>query len=342
MAVFVLGAGATRGASFVDPIKNACLPPLDTDFYSQLQRIRNKKHEKIIEHVIQDTVDLFGVNFNVTMETVFTTLEHILRMLQTTGESRDFKHDEISKKQLRLMQAIAATLEEALCPEGHKSAECAYHAKLVQLLKPKDEIISFNYDCLIDETLKRSTGQIWNARYGYGFNLGRRGANLSGDGFWMPGSPASRSNGVRLYKLHGSLHFHQKKRDQEKVKLKQRPYTTQFGNLRFTIIPPESNKRYEEGIFKGLWYQAGQALHRASTLVVIGYSFPISDLHATALFRVSTKREALKSLVIVNPDREARRRSRDVLRRGLSNKTKVLVFDTLKEFAAVGRALWDA
>jgi hypothetical protein len=342
MAVFVLGAGATRGASFVDPIRKACLPPLDTDFYSQLQRIRNKKHGKIIEEVIQDTVDLFGVNFNVTMETVFTTLEHILRMVQTTGESRDFKHDQISKKQGRLMQAIAATLEEALCPEGQKGAECAYHAKLVESLKPKDEIISFNYDCLIDETLKRSTGQIWNARCGYGFNLGRGGANLSGDEYWMPESPASKSNSIKLYKLHGSLHFHQEKRDQEKVKLKQRPYTTQFGNLRFTIIPPESNKRYEEGIFKRLWYQAGQALHRASALVVIGYSFPISDLHATALFRVSTKRDELKSLVIVNPDREARRRSRDVLRRGLSNKTKVLVFDTFKEFAAVDRSLWDA
>jgi SIR2-like domain len=342
MAVFVLGAGATRGASFVNPDKNACLPPLDTDFYSQLQRIRNKKHEKIITEVIQDTVDLFGVNFNVTMETVFTTLEHILRMVHTTGESRDFKPDEIRKKQGRLMQAIAATLEEALCPEGHRVSQCCYHAKLVESLKPKDEIISFNYDCMIDETLKGSTGHIWNARYGYGFNLGQRGANLSGDDYWMPESPATKPNTIKHYKLHGSLHFHQKKRDQAKVKLKQRPYTTQHGNLRFTIIPPESNKRYEEGIFKRLWYQAGQALHKASTLVVIGYSFPVSDLHATALFRVSTKREALRSLVIVNPDREARRRSRDVLRRGLSNKTKVLVFDTFKEFAAVDRALWDA
>jgi SIR2-like domain len=342
MAVFVLGAGATRGASFVDPSKNACLPPLDTDFYAQLQRIRTKKHERIIKNVIQDTVDLFGVNFNVTMETVFTTLEHILRMVHTTGESRDFKRDEIGEKQGRLMQSIAATLEEALCPEGYEGTKCAFHAKLVEALKAEDEIISFNYDCLIDETLKRSTRQVWNARYGYGFNLGQRGANLSGDDHWMPKLPANKSSTVKLYKLHGSLHFHQEKRDQEKIKLKRRPYTTQFGNLRFTIIPPESNKRYEEGIFKGLWYRAGQALHRAATLVVIGYSFPTSDLHATALFRVSTKREALRSLVLVNPDREARRRARDVLRRGLSNKTRVLVFDTFKEFAAVDRSLWDA
>jgi hypothetical protein len=150
MAVFVLGAGATRGASFVDPSKNACLPPLDTDFYAQLQRIRTKKHERIIKNVIQDTVDLFGVNFNVTMETVFTTLEHILRMVHTTGESRDFKRDEIGEKQGRLMQSIAATLEEALCPEGYEGTKCVFHAKLVEALKAEDEIISFNYDCLIE------------------------------------------------------------------------------------------------------------------------------------------------------------------------------------------------
>ena len=75
--------------------------------------------------------------------------------------------------------------------------------------------------------------------------------------------------------------------------------------------------------------------------MVVGYSFPLSDSHANALFRVSTRQGGLKSLVIVNPDRDARRRSREILKRGLSGKTKVLVFDTFKEFAAVDRALWD-
>jgi hypothetical protein len=76
MALFVLGAGATRGASFVKPDKNPCLPPLDADFYAQLQRIRNRKHIETVQQVIEDTVELFGVNFQVTMEMVFTTLEH--------------------------------------------------------------------------------------------------------------------------------------------------------------------------------------------------------------------------------------------------------------------------
>src|SRR5262245_30529720 len=112
MTLFVLGAGATRGASFVEPATNPCLPPLDADFYAQLQRIRNPKHRDTVRKVIKDTVELFGVNFRVTMETVFTTLEHTARMVETTGETRDFKHSQLLEQRDTLMQAIAATLEE--------------------------------------------------------------------------------------------------------------------------------------------------------------------------------------------------------------------------------------
>jgi hypothetical protein len=82
------------------------------------------------------------------METVFTTLEHTERMIQTTGENRDFKRSEINAKKERLKQAIAATLEEALCAGGqHEGTECDYHRKLVEAMKETEEIISFNYDC---------------------------------------------------------------------------------------------------------------------------------------------------------------------------------------------------
>ena len=205
-------------------------------------------------------------------------------------------------------------------------------------MKSGDEIVSFNYDCLIDETLKRHGSIKWNARYGYGFVLGKGGKTLSGDKHWSPEVPAGKQDTIKLYKLHGSLHFDA---PDNKVKLKQRPYTKQHGDLKFTIIPPKSNKRYDQGVFKNLWSQAGQALHRTKTLVIIGYSFPITNSHANALFRVSVRREGLKSLVLVNPDRDARRRAREVLKRGLSEETKVLVFDSLREFAAVDRTLWE-
>jgi hypothetical protein len=199
-ALFVLGAGATRGASFVDPTQNPCLPPLDADFYAQLQRIGNSKHKSTVQKVVEDTVELFGVNFQVSMETVFTTLEHTARMTETTGENRDFKRSELDGKKETLKQAIAATLEESLCAGGQREgSKCEHHSKLVKAMKAKDEIISFNYDCLIDETLKKDGSGIWNPRYGYGLNLGKRGSNLTGDKAMGTRDPCEKSkHGIPL------------------------------------------------------------------------------------------------------------------------------------------------
>jgi hypothetical protein len=259
-------------------------------------------------------------------------------MIETTGETRDFKRTELDAKKELLKQAIAAVLEESLCRGQHTGTECAHHKKIVDIMKSGDEVISFNYDCLIDESLRKYGHDKWNPRYGYGFALGNGGSNLKGDKKWEPPKVATKNGSIKLYKLHGSLHFDIKG---VKVTLKERPYTKQQGHLRFTIIPPESNKRYDEGVFKRTWKQAGQALHRADTLVVIGYSFPPTDSHANALFLISVKREGLRFLVLVNPDRDARRRARDVLKRGLGSSTQVLVFDKLSEFAAADRSLWE-
>ena len=230
-----------------------------------------------------------------------------------------------------------------MCIRDRKRSECEHHKALVEKLQSGDSIITFNYDCLIDDILKKYGAGKWNPRYGYGFKLGSRGRNLEGDENWCPNTnkKASKKETIMLYKLHGSLHF-MISQDGEKVSLKQRPYTKQKGSLRFTIIPPESIKRYDQGVFAHLWKQAGQAIHNATSLILIGYSIPVTDSHANALLRMSVKKESLESLVIVNPDREARYRTREVLKRGLSAKTRVLVFDSLKDFVRVDRWLWDS
>jgi hypothetical protein len=108
-----------------------------------LQRIRNPKHSGTIQEAIQDTVELFGVNFQVSMETVFTTLEHTARMTQTTGENRDFKKSDLDSKRETLKQAIAATLEESLCAGGQREGStCEYHSKLVKGLKQRTRLLA--------------------------------------------------------------------------------------------------------------------------------------------------------------------------------------------------------
>ena len=349
MALFVFGAGATRGASFVEPTAYPCLPPLDRDFFTQLQRVQNDKHQQLISQVMADVVEIFGNNFDVTMEGVFTTLEHTLRMLETTGETRDFKKTDLRAKRDRLVQAVAVALEDSMTEQsvgGHSSVvpkRCDHHAKFVRdVLYPRDSIVTFNYDCLLDYSLKDAGDEKWNARYGYGFKLGAKGKLLTGDNYWQPDQPAEKETTAHVYKLHGSLHFDVTSTSTgESVKLKQRPYTKQHGSMKFTIIPPEWHKAYDKGVFSGLWSAAAEAIHRSEHIVLIGYSVPVTDLHSTALFRTAVRKSHLKSLVVVNPDQEARVRTRHVMQRGLSKKTRILSFDFLKEFVAVPRATWE-
>lgn len=345
--VYVFGAGATRGSSFVDSAHNPCLPPLDRDFFTQLQRVRSGKHQENIKRVMEDVVELFGNNFDVTMEMVFTTLEHTIHMLDITGDNRDFKQNDLERKRQRLVDAIHLVFEESLCQrQGNRTTRtpspCEFHRKFVkEHLQPTDTIISFNYDCVLDYALKEHGTGLWNAKYGYALPLGRgKGCLLSGFHYWSAPNPPSKDQTVHLYKLHGSLHFDCSTVSQgQKSTLKERPYTRQKGVPRFTIIPPEWNKSYDRGVFAKLWKDAAAVLHGATKLVFIGYSLPLTDLHTNALFRTAIRRDSMEGLIVVNPDREARKRIRSVLQRGMKKDIRVISFDSLKEYACSSKEI---
>lgn len=89
MAVLVFGAGATRGAEFVKG--KVCKPPLNSDFFTQLQKISNQKHVETIKNSIKDAVTLFGKNFNITMEDFFTQTEFYLKVLPVAKAQKNFQ-----------------------------------------------------------------------------------------------------------------------------------------------------------------------------------------------------------------------------------------------------------
>jgi len=69
----ILGAGATRGASFVDP-ESPVPPPLDQDFFQVLQMSaagRTDEGRKLIEHVRT----VYGPALSIGLETVFNNLD---------------------------------------------------------------------------------------------------------------------------------------------------------------------------------------------------------------------------------------------------------------------------
>lgn len=359
--VVVLGAGASRGASFVDSAARSAghvYPPLNCDFFTQLQRMGSANPQKfflkerasrkeLVPLVMQDVVQEFGTNFALTMEEYFTHLEFATKVVNLSSrkkESEDPTSARYTVKRGHLLAAVAALLQVSLHETLSTGSECSHHKKLVESLSSDDTIISFNYDVLIDTALRKNGAGKWSAKYGY--HLPRRSRELrqvttKGNwDYWSPDAPASRKDCLALLKLHGSIHWQiseQRKsiggRDSllVSVKLKERLHY-QNGVPDFTIIPPEWNKDFAESyVFGQLWTEAYSRLRGAKSLVVIGFSFALTDMYATSLFKLGLNK--LDELVIVNPDHDARKRTRDVLKNAIAETTRVLQYSEFGEYA---------
>ena len=71
------------------------------------------------------------------------------------------------------------------------------------------------------------------------------------------------------------------------------------------IIPPVKNKSYEffGDLFGTLWLQAEDALAAAEEIVIIGYSFPKTDVQSDKLFRRAFSRRAtIPKITIIDPN----------------------------------------
>ena len=104
--VVVLGAGSTRGASFAQD--QICKPPLNTDFFVQLQKVRHSKHSEVVKKVIKDAFSLFGPNFSLTLEEFFTFVEGFTNIIKLLKKgTTNYRLDRINAIRKNLMQAIA-------------------------------------------------------------------------------------------------------------------------------------------------------------------------------------------------------------------------------------------
>jgi hypothetical protein len=331
--VVVLGAGATRGAS--TSADKTVQPPLNADFFTQLQRITSTKHVENVRAVMRDVVELFGPNFSLTMEDYFTQLESFATMsrLAPAGD-RSMSPESIRKKRDRLMTALAAVLEESTDVSKKASMVCRHHAAIIEQLAPQDTIISFNYDCVVDHALRRTAAGRWSAKYGYTLPGPSR---IVGHEAWDATDPPSGSNStINLLKLHGSLNWPQWTEDtaRDELKLKQRLYQ-QNGTPRFKIIPPEFVKNIADDVnFEALWRNAERAIRHARVIALVGFSFTPTDLHVDALFRIALAGNSkLKTLVIANPAKDHRERIRAVFSRPLASGCMVRQYSGLEDLA---------
>jgi hypothetical protein len=308
-------------------------PPLNADFFTQLQKV-GTKHRETAKAVIGDVVDLFGPNFELTLEDYFSQLESMIDATRVTpkGVARVTGADLRSRRD-RLMKALAGVLEASTDEAIRARDGCKYHKKLVEHLKARDTVISFNYDCVMDDALRRVAGGRWSAKYGYAFSRPGRVSEI-GDVHWSarPSAPNAKST-IYLLKLHGSINWQLPATLEGDITLKQRLHA-QRGTPQFTIIPPGWSKRErDEPIFEDLWRKAERALRGAKVIVVVGFSFTPTDLHVEAVVRLALARSTnLRALVIANPSRLDRARIRDVFSKQLGRSILVRQYYGFEEF----------
>ena len=336
--VVVLGAGATRGAEFVEKHNPVCRPPLNADFFTQLQRVQTYKHQATVDGVLRDVLRIYGPNYQVTLEQYVTQIESLMEMLDMLPVgSTAFSPEGLAEMRQRLLNALSAVLEESadvVKANSHaRKNPCSYHAAIVSALEARDTIVTFNYDCVIDDALRRWADGKWSAQYGYCFpNPGR----VSGHEPWSAdNAPGAHNRSVNLLKLHGSLNWRPLPlADDAEIRLRERPYK-QGGDKEYELVPPENSKRLSDRpILKRLWGNAELALRRAEVLALVGFSFTPTDLHVDSLFRLAmATNDKLKRIIIVNPSAEHRRAIRSCFHASSGGRSGWFSSIALGEFA---------
>lgn len=175
-----------------------------------------------------------------------------------------------------------------------------------QVVPHNDTIISFNYDLVIEATAtlynyirserrpewRRETGEY--LRLNTIFGKENLISEPIGNFFLKNGNPAfcynveifsQEERAIKLLKLHGSINWK----------------SASSGET--FIVPPTWNKSDPE--VRKLWDLAYQELIGAKRIIIIGYSFPETDIYVKSLLALAlNENKILQNIYFVNPDTE--------------------------------------
>jgi hypothetical protein len=325
-AVIILGAGASRGASFIKGQK--ILPPLDKDFFEQLQRIpgddKNLPHAQLLRWARKE----FGPLLDISMESFFSQIQFLNDFHRELKIDRGNKVNRYAKILELFASVMVEVFQHGFCRGTlHEMRSCRHHEVLAKLLEQGDAVVSFNYDCLMDLALKSKSAKKWNAEYGYGFKISQ------GHKAWHTHAGkgrAAKELSILLLKMHGSLNWD--RTVEKSVKLRSEPYNSTSVRVQNEVIPPVWNKDIlHNDLYKKVWCEARTRLRKCNILIVIGYSVPETDLMSKSLIRVETQK--LDYLIIANPSIDDRVKLKKLVAKAIRQDTKILEFDNIEQLA---------
>lgn len=331
-AVVILGAGASRGASCFEG--NSLTAPLDTDFFGLMQKVQHR--DTRLENLIRFVREELGEGARPRMEEFFTQLEALEDFHTNLKITRGPKIKAYATQLDQFVEAIAVFFGLIFKDDKGDRLECRYHDAIAKALYAEDVVISFNYDCLMDDALTRHANNRWDPNRSYGIGIDK------GTEHWktkVPQKGQHPHSPIALLKLHGSLSWKRGAHGTgvNLVDLRQDPYED-VARSKSEVVPPVWDKRIsKDEVYKSIWKQARTALPLGPVLIVAGYSVPPTDMLSQVLMRVSASERAtnrkLTHLILVNPDPEARSRMIQLMHAGLSTSTVIVELSNMKELA---------
>jgi hypothetical protein len=311
-AVVILGAGASRGASF-SGAESVLKPPLDTDFFTQLKASpvgQEPDGQRLLAFLDQE----FG-DADVSMEAFYSQVhlhdQFVADLPRGKGRRRTYAW--AMRYFLRVIPPLFGSCIG--------TTNCKWHDALVGAMDARDCILSFNYDCIADRSLKSVARRKWDPGEGYG-------VVAAGDlNAWKDHTGTGRfpKTGHFLLKPHGSLNWCL---DEGQLKLLPDPYERREEGA-LCIVPPLWQKSFDASPFHDIWLKARRYLTATKALIVVGYSLPTTDVYTQAMLRIDV--QELDFLLIANPDNAARARLKRVLRSALAPTTRVVELDGLSD-----------
>ncbi len=337
--IIIIGAGATYGASTINP---SFKPPLLKDFYTlfnygNLDNVRIAYTELIQRTETTTDIEKFytllcaveHIARVVEPEVVFPSLENrckIINSLEVLAET-----DPILKEYLTSAEDISLTkiifqyfiekphlmiegnprnlmtfIQRAIyewCYRSIKSGYCAYHSSVFKELQQGDAVVSFNYDEICDITLYRLSLLNFNSFDGLGYT-----------DIVLPDDVGTK-NGITLLKIHGSFNwFTDPTCYGQKIvyllspgvssEMFQKKLNDKKAQTPFPLILPYYLKKYtyrKYDIFRKHLKKLYSLLEEAEEVFLVGKSFMNSDNELNNLIRQSSSNKK-KIINIIDPN----------------------------------------
>jgi len=156
----------------------------------------------------------------------------------------------------------------------------------------KNTIITFNYDCVLDDAVKKWKVPVW-----YGFE--KDSVEYDNSSTCAQGSTDQT---LPILKLHGSVNWAETEKRDGKVKIFGSYADVLASESRPALIPPTWRKSFT-GALSQVWDTAVSALSEATRVIIIGFSMPPTDMHIKFLLAAGLQENiSLRKIYCFDPN----------------------------------------